>query len=109
MALAHPVTFGGDGEPETSEIPEGPGVFRLDFRTGTPYFSRAPNLRRRLGRLLGGAEGSRWAAIREAVVEARFEATGSPFESSLALYGLAREIHPTSYLKHLRLKPPPLR
>ena len=107
MALAHPVTFVADGEPDLSAIPEGLGVFRLDFATGTPYFSRAPNLRRRLGRLLGRAEGSRWAAIREAVVEARFEPVGSPFESSLALYGLARAIHPTGYRKHLRLKAPP--
>ena len=106
MALASQVTFGADREPELSAIPESLGVFRLDFASGTPYFSRAPNLRRRLGRLLGGAEGSRWAAIREAVVEARFEATGSPFESSLALYRLAREIHPAGYRKHLRLKPP---
>ena len=107
MALSHPVTFGADREPELSAVPERSGVFRLDFKTGSPYFSRATNLRRRLGRLLGGAEGSRWAAIRDAVVEARFEPTGSPFESSLVLYRLAREIHPTGYRKHLRLKPPP--
>ena len=107
MTRAHPVTFDADGEPDLSAIPESLGVFRLDFVTGAPYFSRAPNLRRRLGRLLSGAGGSRWAAIRKAVVEARFEAVGSPFESSLALYRLAREIHPTAYRKHLRLKPPP--
>ncbi len=107
MALSRPVKFAANREPEMCVIPESPGVFRLDFKTGTPYFSRATNLRRRLGRLLTHEEGSRWAAIRDAVVEARFEPTGSPFESSLVLYRLAREIHPTSYRKHLRLKPPP--
>ena len=107
MALASQVIFGGDREPKLSAFPESPGVFRLDFATGTPYYGRAANLRRRLGRLLGAEKGSRWAAVREAVVEARFEATGSPFESSLALYRLAREVHPTSYRTRLRLKPPP--
>jgi len=94
-----------DAAPDFDAIPGAPGVFVLEFASGPPHLARTATLRRRLQRLLG-ASSPRFAAVREAARCVRYRVTGSPFETSLRLYGLARLLFPETYRKHLRLRPP---
>lgn len=83
-------------------------VFLLWLREGEPYLGRTGLLRRRLLRLLGERAGTgRLLNLRHAVTRIEYEPTGSPFESSVRLYELAREHFPQNYVERLKLRMPP--
>ncbi len=74
-----------------------------------PYVSRTSNLRRRLQRLLGAAEGqSRKLNLRDRVRWVEWVPAGSDFESSFQLYKTLRREFPNSYDMRLRLRFAPL-
>ncbi len=72
-----------------------------------PYVSKTANLRRRLQRLLGVAEGRR-LSLRERVGMVEFHEVGGDFEAGLALYRLLRVEFPERYSRRLHLRPAPL-
>ena len=89
-------------------LPNSPAVFALWPRQGDPYVSKTGLLRRRLLRLLRERDRpSRLLNLRHSVARIEYELTGSGFESSLALYALARRCYPDTYLKLLKLRMPP--
>ena len=88
-------------------IPAAPAVFLLRGESGEPYVSKTANLRRRLVRLLGPAEGRR-LSLRERVRTIQYALTGSDFENGLLLYHLLRREFPKTYAGRLRLRPAPL-
>ena len=89
-------------------IPDAPAVFLLWPREGEPYLARTALLRRRLRRLLGAhAAPSRLLNLRAAVRRIEYQLTGSPFESAVLIYELARRHFPSRYLEFLRLRLPP--
>ena len=97
-----------DQPPDFEAIPDVSGVFVLWLRQGAPHLGRTHRLRRRLRRLLSPLEGSsRLRALREAAVRVEYQATGSPFESTVLLYGLARKHRPDDYRRFLKLRIPP--
>jgi excinuclease UvrABC nuclease subunit len=76
---------------------------------GEPYAGKSSNLRRRLQRLLGAAEGqSRKLNLRERVRTVEWTATGSDFESGLVLYKTLRREFPATYADRLKLRFAPL-
>jgi excinuclease UvrABC nuclease subunit len=74
-----------------------------------PYVGKSSNLRRRLQRLLGQAEGqSRKLNLRDRVREVEWWATGSDFEAGLVLHKTLRREFPSTYSDRLRLRFAPL-
>jgi excinuclease ABC subunit C len=92
-------------------VPASAAVFLLrgEDETGEPYVSKTSNLRRRLQRLLGLADGqTRKLNLRERVRWVEWTATGSDFEASFLLYQTLRSEFPKTYDKRLRLRFAPL-
>jgi excinuclease ABC subunit C len=88
--------------------PVGSAVFVLRGVEGSePYVGKTANLRRRLQRLLGAADG-RKLNLRDRVHSVEWTPTGSDFEASLLLYKVLRREFPASYEKRLRLRFAPL-
>jgi len=85
-------------------------VFVLRGDEGTePYVGKTANLRRRLQRLLGAAEGQgRKLNLRDRVRAVEWTTTGSDFEASLVLYKTLRLEFPKTYGERLRLRFAPL-
>ena len=85
-------------------------VFVLRGDEGSdPYIGKTANLRRRLQRLLGAAEGQgRKLNLRDRVHVVEWMATGSDFEASLLLYKTQRREFPRTYGERLRLRFAPL-
>ncbi len=93
-----------------SAAPARAAVFVLRGDEGSePYVGKTANLRRRLQRLLGDAEGqSRKLNLRDRVRAVEWMATGSDFEASLVLYKTIRREFPKTYGERLRLRFAPL-
>ncbi|MGH9721296.1 MAG: hypothetical protein ACRD8O_13860 [Bryobacteraceae bacterium] len=91
-----------------ASLPNSPAVFLLWPREGAPYLAKTALLRRRLLRLLAErAKTSRLLNLRHTVARVDCWLTGSPLESMLAMYGLARRHFASNYLDVLRLRLPP--
>jgi len=92
-----------------ASLPAAPAVFVLRAKSAgaEPYVSKTANLRRRLQRLLGAAEG-RKLSLRERVSSLEFCEVGGDFEAGFALYRLLRREFPTKYTERLHLRPAPL-
>jgi len=90
--------------------PASAAVFVLRGEAGSePYVGKSSNLRRRLQRLLGAAEGqSRKLNLRDRVRSVEWTATGSDFEAGLLLYKTLRREFPAKYGDRLRLRFAPL-
>ena len=89
-------------------IPNIPGVFLIWPRGGPPHIGRTNVLRRRLLRLLRPPEKqSRLLNLAGVAERVEYHPTGSPFESAVALYRLARRHRAEDYRKFLKLRPPP--
>ncbi len=90
--------------------PASAAVFVLRGEAGSePYVGKSANLRRRLQRLLGAAEGqSRKLNLRDRVRAVEWTATGSDFEAGAALYKTLRREFPKTYGDRLRLRFAPL-
>ncbi len=90
--------------------PASSAVFVLRGEEGSePYIGKTSNLRRRLQRLLGAAEGqSRKLNLRDRVRIVEWTPTGSDFEASFQLYKILRREFPQTYDKRLRLRFAPL-
>ncbi len=74
-----------------------------------PYVGKTANLRRRLQRMLGAAEGQgRKLNLRGRVRAVEWVATGSDFEASLVVYKTIRREFPKTYGERLRLRFAPL-
>ena len=92
-------------------VPASAAVFLLrgEDEASEPYISKTSNLRRRLQRLLGPADGqTRKLNLRERVRWVEWIATGSDFEASFLLYQTLRREFPKTYDKRLRLRFAPL-
>lgn len=107
--LSQAIEFTPDRDAELfAAAPARSTVFVLRGEAGSePYVSKTSNLRRRLQRLLGPAEG-RKLTLRDRVRLVEWTPTGSDFEASLCLYKVLRREFPTSYEKRLRLRFAPL-
>jgi excinuclease ABC subunit C len=107
--LSQAIEFAPERDAELfAAAPAGSAVFVLRGDEATePYVSKTSNLRRRLQRLLGPAEG-RKLTLRDRVRTAEWTPTGSDFEASLAVYKVLRREFPASYEKRLRLRFAPL-
>ena len=81
-------------------VPNVAGVYVVWPREGVPHLGRTTVLRRRLKRLMR-------VFGPEAAARVEYYPTGSPFESMVALYRLARRYRREDYRKFLRLKIPP--
>lgn len=92
-----------------AELPARPAVFVLRAKAAgaEPYVSKTANLRRRLQRLLGAAEGRR-LSLRERVASVEFCEVGGDFEAGFTLYRLLRREFPEKYNERLHLRPAPL-
>ena len=90
--------------------PASAAVFVLRGDAGSePYVGKSSNLRKRLQRLLGQAEGqSRKLNLRDRVHEVEWWPTGSDFEAGLLLYKTLRREFPSTYSDRLRLRFAPL-
>ncbi len=82
-------------------------VLRAKSIGAEPYVSKTANLRRRLQRLLGAAEGRR-LSLRDRVGAVEFREVGGDFEAGFALYRLLRREFPEQYTKRVHLRPAPL-
>ncbi len=82
-------------------------VLRAKQAGAEPYVSKTANLRRRMQRLLGAAEGRR-LSLRERVEAVEFSEVGGDFEAGFALYRLLRTEFPEKYGERLHLRPAPL-
>jgi len=82
-------------------------VLRARIAGGEAYVSKTANLRRRLQRLLGIAEGRR-LSLRERVSAVEWQPVGGDFEAGFALYRLLRAELPENYSSRLHLRPAPL-
>jgi excinuclease ABC subunit C len=82
-------------------------VLRPTEAGAEPYVSKTANLRRRLQRLLGEAEGRR-LSLRERVSAVEFCEVGGDFEAGFALYWLLRKEFPEKYAERMHLRPAPL-
>jgi excinuclease ABC subunit C len=80
-------------------LPPVSGIYAVFAGDGPPHLSWSVNLKRRLGRLLGGPYGERIDAI-------EYWRAGSRLEISLLLYELTRGYYPEDYRKRLRLRLP---
>jgi excinuclease UvrABC nuclease subunit len=85
-------------------------VFVLRGDEGSdPYIGKTANLRRRLQRLLGAADGlGRKLNLRDRVHAVEWTPTGSDFEASLLLYKTIRREFPKTYEARLRFRFAPL-
>ena len=93
--------------PDLEAIPNSPGVFLIWPREGAPYLGKTSLLRRRLTRLLRPPEKqSRLLNLAQMAERVEYELTGSPFESTLLLYSLARRFRPDDYIRFLKLRVP---
>jgi excinuclease UvrABC nuclease subunit len=109
--LSQCVEFAPDRDAELFALaPPNSAVFLLRGEAGSePYVSKTANLRRRLQRLLGAAEGQgRKLNLRDRVASVEWTPTGSDFEASFLLYKVLRQEFPKSYEKRLRLRFAPL-
>lgn len=126
MLLERSITFNPDAPAEAlHSIPRAPGVFALFARSSEasgqpanqPYISKSANLHGRLARLLSvrgvgeaaeqpGAAASRRVRLAQNVGHIEFTATGSEFESLLALYHALFTAHGVQARRRLHLKPP---
>ncbi len=90
-------------------LPATPAVFvlRPQQAGAEGYVSKTANLRRRLERLLGAAEGRR-LSLRGRVASVEFQQVGGDFEAGFALYCLLRTEFPEKYAERLHLRPAPL-
>ncbi len=106
------IEFAPDRDTELfAAVPASAAVFLLrgQDEASEPYISKTSNLRRRLQRLLGFAEGqTRKLNLRERVRSVEWAATGSDFEASFLLYQKLRHEFPKTYDKRLRLRFAPL-
>jgi excinuclease ABC subunit C len=105
------VEFSPDHDTELfAAAPAKAAVFVLRGDEGSdPYIGKTANLRRRLQRLLGAAEGQgRKLNLRDRVHVVEWMATGSDFEASLLLYKTQRREFPRTYGERLRLRFAPL-
>jgi excinuclease ABC subunit C len=105
------VEFSPDHDTELfAAAPARAAVFVLRGDEGSePYVGKTANLRRRLQRLLGAAEGQgRKLNLRDRVRVVEWTATGSDFEASLVLYKTIRREFPKTYGERLRLRFAPL-
>ncbi len=92
---------------QIAQVPNSPAVFLLWPREGDPYLAKTSLLRRRLLRLLKEREKpSRMLNLRHTVKRIEYQLTGSAFESTVALYELARRHFANSYLELLKLRMP---
>ena len=93
-----------------SAAPANSAVFVLRGEAGAePYAGKTANLRRRLHRLLGAADGStRKLNLRDRVRSVEWTPTGSDFEASYLLYKTLRQEFPKTYENRLRLRFAPL-
>jgi hypothetical protein len=82
-------------------------VLRMKEAGAEPYVSKTANLRRRLLRLLGAAEGRR-LSLRDRVSSVEYCEVGGDFEAAFALYRLLRAEFPAKYAERLHLRPAPL-
>jgi excinuclease UvrABC nuclease subunit len=82
-------------------------VLRPNIAGAEPYVSKTADLRRRLQRLLGAAEGRR-LSLRQRVSAVEFEEVGGDFEAGFALYRLLRAEFPSKYAERMHLRPAPL-
>jgi excinuclease ABC subunit C len=95
--------------PTLSALPENPGIFALfgaDSKA-EPYLARTTNIRRRLKRFLD-AKPTQTKRLRltERVARIEYTATGSDFESSLALYSATHQAFGERARKRLHLYAP---
>jgi excinuclease ABC subunit C len=90
-----------------AQVPNNPAVFLLWPREGDPYLAKTTLLRRRLLRLLKERDKpSRLLNLRHTVRWIEYQLTGSPFESAVLMYELARRHFPKTYLDLLKLRMP---
>ncbi len=110
--LSYRIEFVPDRDSELfAAVPASAAVFLLrgEDEASEPYVSKTSNLRRRLQRLLGLADGqTRKLNLRERVRWVEWTATGSDFEASFLLYQTLRHEFPQTYDKRLRLRFAPL-
>ncbi|HZS51197.1 MAG TPA: hypothetical protein VFA54_10070 [Bryobacterales bacterium] len=93
---------------DLSPVPNVPGVFAVWPSQGPPYIGKSSLLRRRLARLLRPAETqSRLLNLAQIACRVEYQPAGSPFESMVLLYKLARRHRPGDYQKYLKLRIPP--
>jgi excinuclease ABC subunit C len=96
-------------QPTLAALPESPGIFALFGADpkAEPYLARTTNLRRRLKRFLD-AKPTQTKRLRltERVARIEYTATGSEFESTLALYSATREAFGERARKRLHLYAP---
>ena len=95
--------------PTLSALPEKPGIFALFGADpkAEPYLARTTNIRRRLKRFLD-AKPTQTKRLRltERVARIEYTATGSDFESSLALYNATHQAFGERARKRLHLYAP---
>jgi excinuclease ABC subunit C len=110
--LSYRIEFVPDRDSELfAAVPASAAVFLLrgEGEGAEPYVSKTSNLRRRLQRLLGRADGqTRKLNLRDRVRWVEWTATGSDFEASFLLYQTLRHEFPKTYDKRLRLRFAPL-
>ena len=98
-----------DPAPTLSALPEKPGIFALFGADpkAEPYLARTTNIRRRLKRFLD-AKPTQTKRLRltERVARIEYTATGSDFESSLALYTATHQAFGERARKRLHLYAP---
>jgi excinuclease ABC subunit C len=95
---------------QITEIPNRHGIYLLTPKQGVPYLGFAAFLQKRLTRLLfhNIQLSNPVANLRENLAKIEYWLTGSRLEMLLLLYWLAREHHPATYRKRLKLKDPSL-
>ncbi|SRR5579884_663243 len=93
---------------DLSEVPDVPGVFAVWPSQGPPYIGKTSLLRRRLARLLRpGEKQSKLLNLAQIARRVEYQPAGSPFESMVLVYRLARRHRPGDYRKYLKLRIPP--
>ena len=92
--------------PQNQDLPEAlaalrpaSGIYAIFLAGGPPHLSWSANLKRRLGRLLGGP-------YRERIEAIEYWPAGSRLEIFLLLYELTKGYYPADYRKRLRLRLP---
>ena len=105
------IEFVSDRDSELfAAVPASAAVFVLrgTEEGSEPYVSKTSNLRRRLLRLLGVAEGQSRLNLRDRVHWVEWTVTGSDFEASFLLYKTLHREFPRTYDKRLHLRFAPL-
>jgi len=94
---------------QLEQVPDGPAVFLIEIREGSPYLGRTMLLRRRLRRLLRPETGTgRSLNLRAVARRVHYWRVGSNLEAGLLLYELALRHFPEDYRVRIKLRPPPL-